>query len=228
MKVVTLTSGGIDSIVTNFVLASKPDIEEIQPVYISFRGSGGKEAMETAVAKELLIHPKIQPLHILKGKQYHIDKSTYDTRNVQLLKIAEWCAESLDYTAVALGTCSGYNFFDRGNMPDEENIYEYLQSQIKMKLFTLDSFDVKSKVDVVNLGRSLLGDNIFKTYSCQLWHKVPCGHCFSDVERHLSLLLTYGYDKTIYRLTPETSQQNYNYFKEKFEQLGYKLESKFM
>jgi len=223
MKIVVLVSGGIDSTVLAFALASKPKIEEIQPVYVSFRGSGGKEAIEISVARELLIHPKIKPLHILKGKQFHIDKESYDTRNVQLLKFGEWCAESLSYDSVALGTSGGYNFFDRGNMPDEENIYEYLQQQVKIKLFTLDSFDCKNKVDVINLGKPFFGDNIFKTYSCQLWHKVPCGHCYSDVERHLSLLFAYGYDNTVYRLTPETSKQNYNYFKEKFEQLGYKV-----
>ena len=222
MKVISLCSGGVDSIVLTTALANRPDIEEVIPVYISFRQGGGKEAKETEVMQKLLIHPKIKPFHILRGKQYHIAKEDYGNRNVQLLKFGEWCAESLDYTAISLGTCSGYNdYADRDNIASNEDDPIYLQSQIKPKLFTLDDFNVKSKVDVINLGYDLLGDRLFETTSCQLWYKMDCGSCYSDVERYTAFKLSkYGCDKTIYKRSPELSD-HYPYFYNQFAKHGY-------
>ena len=212
MKVVLLCSGGIDSIVLAYALA-KDHI--VQPLYVQFRVGGGKAGNEIRTLDKFK-HTNILDPVILRGKEFRIPKETYDTRNQQLIKIADdWIVRKAfvgeEYDSIAIGT---WKHISHGNIVDEENQPDHLQKQTNLKLYTLDDFYCKNKLDVVNLGYDVVGDDLFKTTSCQLFYGYECGMCFSCLERNVAFKLSrFGRDETTYKREPQESKR-YNTFRE--------------
>jgi len=212
-KVVILCSGGIDSIVLAYALAKD---HTIQPLYVQFRVGGGKAGNEIRTLDKFK-HTNILDPVILRGKEFRIPKETYDTRNVQLLKIAEdWIFRTSflndGFSAIAIGTYPQRDMTTFANIPDEETKKEHLEKFIDLPLITLDDFNCNSKLDIVNLGYDVVGDKLFETTSSQSFYGYECGRCFSCVERHAAFMLSkYKEDKTTYKRNPQESKRYKTY-----------------
>lgn len=221
-KAVIVFSGGLDSVCTCAYLKSKYRLYGISFSY----GQRGSQELKTAkkFAKILRLREhKIIDISFMKklyGKTNVLTNSTrrmphsFDysivvpIRNAVFLSIASAWAFTLNASLVAFGAHIGDN-----NYPDCRPTFskklEYalnqgeidgIKSHLRKKIKIWSPFEKSlSKSELLKTGYGLLGDKIFKTWSCYLSRKTHCGECESCNNRKNAFLMADIFDKTRYQ-----------------------------
>jgi hypothetical protein len=100
---------------------------------------------------------------------------------------------------------------------DTRSLTAYLYSEygLKYRLFTLDNFgDARFKNNRIDIGKKIIGKDMFKTTNCLNDFEIHCGECYKCVERHVGFLKSFGYDETVYKKNPELSHYYEKYLKQ--------------
>ncbi|MBM3200073.1 hypothetical protein FJZ53_03975 [Candidatus Woesearchaeota archaeon] len=172
-KVAVLWSGGFDSTVMVYLLASKG--YTVKPYHIFIRGGGGKDFREKQAIDE--IWANLEGLYTKVEEPTHIRKviKKCDDRNQKMIQIVR---DEFKEEVIALGS------YKEGSRFVKDNDKTYLSYVTGCKILTFDSFGVKNKQEIASLVKGLkLEESIKKAWSCQLWFKTPCGKCFSCKQR---------------------------------------------
>jgi len=168
-----LWSGGLDSTVMTYLLASKN--YHVKPYHLLIRGGGGKDFREKIAVEEIFTDLEHKygnverPLHV----RYNI--KACDSRNQKMISFLK---EEFKENIIALGS------YVEGSRHPSDNDKNYLSLMTGCEIITFDTFNIKNKSDIASLIPSLkLEEAIKKTWSCQLWFKNPCGKCYSCKQR---------------------------------------------
>lgn len=176
-NIAALWSGGFDSTVMVYLLASKG--YEVNPYHILIRNGGGKDTREkVAIDKiwELLKsrYPSVQKTIRIK----HKIKACPD-RNEKMIK---YIHDEYGEKNIALGS------YMEGSRYEKDNDKKYLSKSTSCNITTFNSFSINNKLEIASLIPTLELENIINlTWSCQLWWKNPCNRCFSCKERKIAL-----------------------------------------
>lgn len=221
-KAVVVFSGGLDSVCTCAYLKPKYELYGISFSY----GQRGNQELRVAkkFAKILrLSDHKIIDIGFMKelyGKTNVLTSSakkipqSFDysivvpIRNAVFLSIASAWAFTLNASLVAFGAHKG----DR-NYPDCRPIFskkledainqgeiDGIKSHLRRRIKVWSPFEESlSKSDLLKSGYGLLGDKIFKTWSCYLSSDTHCGKCESCNNRKNAFLMAKILDKTRYQ-----------------------------
>jgi 7-cyano-7-deazaguanine synthase len=203
-KAVIVFSGGVDSVCAVSYLKSKYELYGITFSY------GQKANSEIAAAKSFakklgLKQHKIIDIGFMKdlygnsnvltsSKRKIPSKFEYSIvvpiRNAVFLSIASAWAFTLNASLVVYGAHTGDKHY-----PDCRPIFaKKLESA-----FNQGEIDgIKSKSDLLKSGMKVLGDSIFKTWSCYSNKKYHCGECESCNNRKIAFAKAGIIDKTKY------------------------------
>ena len=184
--IAVLWSGGFDSTVMVYLLASKG--YSVKPYHILIRNKGhNKDRKETQAVDDVWdymkdTYPNVeQPTHV----GYRIRPC--DDRN---RKMIEFIRDRYGENSMALGSYTDPSRLAQDN--DSSNLSKVTGCDIT----TFNTFDVNSKLEIASLIAPLHLENaIDKTWSCQLWWNDPCGKCYSCKER-ADALKSINLDKT--------------------------------
>ena len=220
-KAVVVFSGGIDSISTCAYLKEKYELYGISFLYGQKANQEIKKAKAFARILRLKEH-KIVDIGFMKKlygntnaltstKKKIPDKFNYSVvvpiRNGIFLSIAAAWAFSINASLVAYGAHTG----DK-NYPDcrpafskkiessfNQGEIDGIKSGIRKKIKIWSPYQAKlSKKQLLKKGYSILGDNIFNSWSCYKNSKVQCGKCESCNNRKAAFLEAGIEDKTPY------------------------------
>ncbi|MCV0393266.1 MAG: 7-cyano-7-deazaguanine synthase [Nitrosopumilus sp.] len=220
-KAVIVFSGGVDSVCAVSILKSKYDLYGITFSY------GQKASMEIKAAKEFAKKLKLRDHKIIDigfMKNLYGDSNVLTStkrkipsefeysivvpiRNAVFLSIASAWAYSLDAQLVAYGAHTGDSHY-----PDCRPIFakklesafnqgeiDGINSQIRQKIEIWSPYRKGfSKSDLLKSGIKVLGDSIFKTWSCYSNKKYHCGNCESCNNRKIAFEKAGINDKTKY------------------------------
>ena len=220
-KAVVVFSGGIDSICTCAFLKKKYSLYGISFSY------GQRASQEIKVAKSFakilgLKSHKILDINFMKdlygesnvltSSKKNIPKSfdysiVVPVRNAVFLSIATAWAFTLNASLVAYGAHKGDLHYPdcRPNFSKkmEQALNEGEKDGIKLKIrneikIWSPSIEGLSKSDLLKMGYKILGDKIFKTWSCYENKKYHCGKCESCNNRKKAFVVADIVDKTKY------------------------------
>ena len=220
-KAVVVFSGGIDSISTCAYLKEKYELYGISFLYGQKANQEIKKAKAFARILRLKEH-KIVDIGFMKKlygntnaltstKKKIPDKFNYSVvvpiRNGIFLSIAAAWAFSINASLVAYGAHTG----DK-NYPDcrpafskkiessfNQGEIDGIKSKIRKSIEIWSPYKAKlSKKQLLKKGYSILGDNIFNSWSCYKNSKVQCGKCESCNNRKAAFLEAGIEDKTPY------------------------------
>lgn len=220
-KAVIVFSGGVDSVCAVSILKSKYDLYGITFSY------GQKASMEIKAAKEFAKTLKLRDHKIIDigfMKNLYGDSNVLTStkrkipsefeysivvpiRNAVFLSIASAWAYSLDAQLVAYGAHTGDSHY-----PDCRPIFakklesafnqgeiDGINSKIRQKIEIWSPYRKGfSKSDLLKSGIKVLGDSIFKTWSCYSNKKYHCGNCESCNNRKIAFEKAGINDKTKY------------------------------
>jgi len=220
-KAVVVFSGGIDSISMCTYLKEKYELYGISFLYGQKANQEIKKAKAFAKILKLKEHKIVNisfmkelygNTNVLTSKQKKIpSKFNYSIvvpiRNGIFLSVATAWAFSINASLVAYGAHTG----DK-NYPDcrptfskklessfNQGEIDGIKSKIRKKIEIWSPYKAKlSKKQLLKKGYSVLGDNIFRTWSCYKNGKVQCGKCESCNNRKAAFLEADIEDKTIY------------------------------
>ena len=210
-KAVVVFSGGIDSVCTSSFLKSKYDLYGISFSY------GQRASQEVKVAKTFakivgLKEHKILDIGFMKklyGKTNVLTNSktkipeSFDysivvpIRNAVFLSIASAWAYTLNASMVAFGAHRG----DR-NYPDcrpefskkmesavNQGEIDGIKSNLRKQITIWSPYqEGLSKSELLKIGYKILGNKIFKTWSCYANKKFQCGKCESCYNRKAAFI----------------------------------------
>lgn len=172
-RIAVLWSGGLDSTVMTYFLASRD--YQVKPYHLLIRGGGGKDFREKHAIDEIFAdmeHKYInveKPLHV----RYNIKACDYRNR-----KMISFLKEEFKERVIALGS------YAEGSRYPSDNNKDYLSLVTDCGIITFDTYNIKNKSEIASLIPSLgLEEIIKKAWSCQLWFKNPCGKCYSCKQR---------------------------------------------
>ena len=220
-KAIVVFSGGIDSISMCAYLKEKYELYGISFLYGQKANQEIKKAKAFAKILRLKEH-KIVNISFMKelygntnvltdSKKKIPSKFNYSIvvpiRNGIFLSIATAWAFSINASLVAYGAHTG----DK-NYPDcrpafskklessfNQGEIDGIKSKIRKKIEIWSPYKAKlSKKQLLKKGYSVLGDNIFSTWSCYKNGKVQCGKCESCNNRKAAFLEAGIEDKTLY------------------------------
>ncbi|GFN39650.1 MAG: 7-cyano-7-deazaguanine synthase [Thaumarchaeota archaeon] len=221
-KAIIIFSGGLDSLCTTAYLMSKYQLYAITFAY----GQRAKKEVNIAkcFAKTLkLKEHKITDIAFMKvlyentnvltsKKKRMPSKFDYSIvapiRNAIFLTIASAWAFTKNASVVAYGAHTGdKNYpdcrpdFSRKlenalNKGEIDGIKSGKRKRIKIWSPAVDGL---SKSEILKIGHNILGDDIFKTWSCYENGKVHCGKCESCRNRKKAFTVSHIKDKTKYR-----------------------------
>jgi len=220
-KAVVVFSGGIDSVSTCAYLKSKYELYGISFLYGQKATQEIKKAKTFAKILSLKEH-KIVNIGFMKelygntnvltsSKKKIPGKFNYSIvvpiRNGIFLSIATAWAFSINASLVAYGAHTG----DK-NYPDcrptfskkiesafNQGEIDGIKSKIRKRIEIWSPYKAKlSKKHLLKKGHSVLGNNIFNTWSCYKNGKVQCGKCESCNNRKIAFIETGIKDKTVY------------------------------
>jgi len=220
-KAVVVFSGGIDSVSMCTYLKEKHELYGISFLYGQKANQEIKKAKEFAKFLGLKDH-KIVDINFMKelygdtnvltsSKKNIPSKFNYSIvvpiRNGIFLSIATAWAFSINASLVAYGAHTG----DK-NYPDcrpafskkiessfNQGEIDGIKSKIRKRIEIWSPYKAKlSKKQLLKKGYSVLGDNIFNTWSCYKNGKAQCGKCESCNNRKAAFLEAGIEDKTIY------------------------------
>jgi hypothetical protein len=90
--------------------------------------------------------------------------------------------------------------------------YIYQEYGLDFRLMTLADFgESRFKSDRIALGKSVIGDMMFKTTNCLNNVSIHCGECYKCVERHVGFEKVFGYDPTLYTKHPKQDDRYGSY-----------------
>ncbi len=172
-RIAVLWSGGFDSTVMTYLLASKD--YHVKPYHLLIRGGGGKDFREKYAIDEIWAdletkYPEVEsPMHVR-----HVIKKC-DYRNKKMISMVK---DEFGENITALGS------YMEGSRFPYDNDHDFLSKITGCEVTTFDTFNIKNKSEIASLIHGLgLEEVIRKTWSCQLWFKNPCGKCYSCKQR---------------------------------------------
>lgn len=193
MKVVCLSSGGVDSSVILYMLKQKK--YEILPLFIDYGHKSAQMEIKSLVevCKDLQIEPKIMKLDELKTISSgltdpnisHIENPFFPNRNLLFLTIAASFAFQNSINIISIGLLDNVVFPDQTKefvSNAEKAISTSLGHEIKI-LAPLIELDKK---EVVGLAKKY-EIPLEMTYSCYLGEPQSCGNCKACIERKLAM-----------------------------------------
>lgn len=172
-RVAVLWSGGLDSTVMTYLLASKN--YDVKPYHIFIRGGGGKDFREKHAIDE--IWADMEQKYPCVEKPFHMRYiiRACDSRNQKMINLVR---NEFKESIIALGS------YVEGSRFPKDNDKAYLSRVTGCEVITFDTFNIKNKSEIISLIPDLsLEEVIKKTWSCQLWFKNPCGKCYSCKQR---------------------------------------------
>ncbi|MFQ6025665.1 MAG: 7-cyano-7-deazaguanine synthase, partial [Nitrosopumilaceae archaeon] len=222
-RAVVIFSGGLDSLCTSAYLMSRYELYAITFSY------GQRASKEIKIAKRFakvlsLKEHKILDISFMRTlyeetnvltstKKKMPEKFDYSivapVRNAIFLSIASAWAFTKNASVVALGAHQGDQ-----NYPDcrpsfsrmfedalNQGEVDGIKSRIRKKIKIWSPFVEKlSKSDLLKIGYELLGDEVFKTWSCYKNGKIHCGKCESCNNRRGAFAKAGITDKTKYKV----------------------------
>ncbi|MHA7646358.1 7-cyano-7-deazaguanine synthase [Nitrosopumilus sp. S4] len=220
-KAVIVFSGGVDSVCAVSILKSKYDLYGITFSY------GQKASMEIKAAKSFakkmrLKDHKIIDIDFMKNLYGNSNVLTntkrkipsefeysivVPIRNAVFLSIASAWAYSLDARLVAYGAHTGDKhypdcrpkFAKKLESAFNQGEIDGINSKIRQKIEIWSPYrQGLSKSDLLKSGIKVLGDSIFKTWSCYSNKKYHCGNCESCNNRKIAFEKARINDKTKY------------------------------
>jgi len=218
MKIVSVTSGGLDSCVY-----TARYVKEGHDVHILTFDYGQKAEKEMLVVQEIFeggvkeikkvditFMKDLWPNTQLTDDSVDIENEYTDSivvpnRNTIFTTIAE----SINADRVILGSHAGDTIIIDNDFayPDGDNrFFEQLETTLRAGHFKKakkveiwsPSREGMGKVELIKLGYSILGDDIFKTWSCYKSEEKQCGECESCRNRKKAFELAKIEDKTEY------------------------------
>lgn len=217
MKVVVLTSGGMDSVVA---LHDALSVGHEVAVALSFQYGSKHNAREIPMAAwqaaHLGIEHRVVDLDFIGGQfvsdllesggevprghyeEESMRRTVVPFRNGIMLSVAAGLAESLGAGGVVIAAHSG----DHAIYPDCRANYMRAQAEaIRLGTYAgvtlLSPFVKRTKADIVRRGAEL-GVDFSHTWSCYVGGEVHCGECGTCVERREAFLLAGVADPTQY------------------------------
>lgn len=197
MKVVCLSSGGIDSSVLMMMLQKMN--HEIFPLYLDY----GQNAaiMEKYAVKKICNFLHLTPMMIkipeigkistgiTSQSKLTMENPFFPARNLLFLSIASAYAISKSIIAISIGSTSNSIFPDQRKkfMKKAEDL---LSTAMGTKIKIVTPLIELNKREVVKLAKKYRFPLHF-TYSCHLGRKHSCGKCLNCKERDLAISLEY-------------------------------------
>lgn len=222
MKAIVVFSGGMDSVCTAAYLQKKYDIYGITFAYGQKAGQEIRAAKYFSKILKFREH-RIVDIEFMKALYEKTNALTYSKmpipskfdysivvpiRNAVFLSIASAWAFSKGAELVAYGAHKDDQRYpdcrpnfskllsDAFNEGEVDGIRKGLRKKIKIWSPFIGNL---SKSNLLKIGYDLLGDEIFKTWSCYSQSKVHCGKCESCNNRKLAFAHARMLDKTRYR-----------------------------
>ena len=193
LRVVCLSSGGIDSSVILHMLNQKK--YEILPLYIDYGHKSVQMEIKSLmkICYELKLEPKIIKLDELRtissgltdSNISHIDSSFFPNRNLLLLTIAASYAYQNSINIVSIGLLDNMIFPDQ-NKEFVSNAEKTISISLGQEIKILTPLIELDKREVVGLAKKHKIPLEF-TYSCYSGKSLPCGNCKACVERKLAM-----------------------------------------
>lgn len=193
MKVVCLSSGGIDSSVILFMLKEKK--HDVYPLYIDYGHKSANIEIKSLkeICRRLKVEPKIFQLQDISSISSgltspnisHVDNPYFPNRNLLFLTIASAYAHRNSIRVISIGLLDNVNFPDQSKNflnKAEDSISEGLGYKIKIlaPLIELDKREVVGLAKKHDIPLEL-------TYSCYSGNEMPCNICKACQERNLAV-----------------------------------------
>lgn len=188
MKIVALTSGGIDSTLMIYLL--KNDLYEVFPLYINYGHLAERKEWEalTKVCSFLSLTPFRMDVEGFGKLPSGLTDATLDiykdaflpTRNLLFLTLASAYAFSIDCDIVAIGLLANPIFPDQ-TKEFIEKAQISISTSLGRKIEILSPLIDLDKRDIIKLASKYNIPQI--TYYCHSGTEVPCGRCISCKER---------------------------------------------
>lgn len=214
-------SGGLDSVCTCAYLKSKYDLYGITFAYGQRASKELKTAKSLAKSLKLKKH-KIVDISFMKdlyGKTNVLTSTTrpipqkfnysivVPIRNAVFLSIASAWAFTLNASLVAYGAHRGDMFYPdcrpsfskKMELALNQGEIDGIKNGIRKKLRIWTPFDESlSKSELLKRGHEIVGDLLFRTWSCYSNTKLHCGRCESCNNRKAAFVKAKILDKTRY------------------------------
>lgn len=172
-RIAMLWSGGLDSTVMTYFLASKD--YHVKPYHLLIRGGGGKDFREKIAVEEIFADLEHKYTNVEKPLHVRHNIKTCDYRNRMMISFLK---DEFKENVIALGS------YTEGSRYPSDNDKTSLSLITNCKIITFDTYGIKNKSEIASLIPSLgLEEVIKKAWSCQLWFKNPCGKCYSCKQR---------------------------------------------
>jgi len=211
IRIAVAYSGGPDATALAARLLSEG--AHVTPVYIAYRGPGGKTAKDLRFAKHSAQLLGLSTEWIDKPLVHRISGDEKSARNRIILgAISRAFADKID--AVAIGTYQE-TFTACGQWTKDSNDDldpAFLAAAVVPghQLVSWDSFGVRCKTDEFRNLPAPAQAALFATTSCQMWWRVECGNCYSCLERHEAFVAAFGKDPTNYRAKSKVGKGVFN------------------
>lgn len=189
MRVVCLSSGGIDSSVILHMLKQKK--YEILPLYVDYGHKSAQMEIKSLmkICYKLKLESKIIKLDELRtissgltdSNISHIDHPFFPNRNLLLLTIAASYAYQNSINIVSIGLLDNVIFPDQ-NKEFVSNAEKTISISLGQEIKILTPLIELDKKEVVGLAKKHQISLEF-TYSCYSGESIPCGNCKACVER---------------------------------------------
>jgi len=220
-RAVVVFSGGLDSVCTCAYLKSKYELYGITFAYGQRAGRELKTAKNLATSLKLKNH-KIIDINFMKdlyGKTNVLTSTTrpipqrfnysivVPIRNAVFLSIAAAWAFTLNASLVAYGAHKGDVFYPdcrpsfskKMELALNQGEIDGIKNGIRKKIRIWTPFDESlSKSELLKKGHEIVGDLLFRTWSCYSNAKLHCGRCESCNNRKAAFVKAKILDKTRY------------------------------
>ena len=220
-RAVVVFSGGLDSVCTCAYLKSKYDLYGITFAYGQRASKELKTAKSLAKSLKLKKHKivDISFMRDLYGKTNVLTSTTrpipqkfnysivVPIRNAVFLSIASAWAFTLNASLVAYGAHRGDVFYPdcrpsfskKMELALNQGEIDGIKNGIRKKLRIWTPFDESlSKSELLKRGHEIVGDLLFRTWSCYSNTKLHCGRCESCNNRKAAFVKAKILDKTRY------------------------------
>lgn len=220
-RAVVVFSGGLDSVCTCAYLKSKYELYGITFAYGQRASRELKTARSLAKSLKLKKH-KIVDISFMKdlyGKTNVLTSTTrpipqkfnysivVPIRNAVFLSIAAAWAFTLNASLVAYGAHKGDLFYPdcrpsfskKMELAINQGEIDGIKSGVREKIMIWTPFDESlSKSELLKKGHKIVGDLLFRTWSCYSNAKLHCGRCESCNNRKAAFVKAKILDKTRY------------------------------
>lgn len=200
MKLVTLVSGGLDSMLMS-ILATEQDFE-LFPLFIDYGQLGSKLEWNACVnnhlkhnlptPKKLIIPGFGKLIHSgLTDKKLRVREDAFlPGRNTLFLLAASSYAYQVQSQNIAIGLLNDkFKLFPDQSAEFIQSAENFISMQLNYEIKILTPLMDFNKAEVIELAKS---KKISKTYSCHSGNPKPCGVCIScqEIEKAKQILKT--------------------------------------